>query len=752
MAAINPISSTAARIARTEAYAEQVRRRFAACVGEILSLHKTLPTLGEGEMYSFDAQSVKMRKEVEVLLRRLHSSATLAIQKGISAEWEEANKACDSLLSSIFGKKVLSAPEFSAWTQRNKSAMQAFIERSDNGLNLSDKVWKNVRRLRDEMEVAITISVGEGESAATMSRRVRAYLNDPDLMFRRFQYKDPNTGEWKRKWKKRVRDEATGKTSWIDCDRDTYKTGKGVYKSSAKNAMRLARTETNIAYRRADHERWQQMDFVLGQRVSLSKSHPKPDICDTLKGDYPKELILDGWHPQCFCVVTPILASEEEMMKEAEAMQKGEYYKPLGKQVTEYPQEFKKWVTEHSEQIADARSRGTEPYFIKNNSVVIDGILKSGKSHSVTSPFESNRKDAAAALGVKAGVPMTFEEANKLRGNPHYADGKQYRVNCQTCVVANEMRRRGLDIEALGNTKGSELEKLSFHTEMAWIDRNGNMPASNLVGARRIKRFNLRGEECYTYEKTCSTRKDLVKQLEKELSEEGRYHIKWVWEKGNCGHIITAERIGGKVRYYDPQNGKIISNFVSYIGGISLRRGINWLRVDNLRVNIGVAKKVLSKPTAAKAGKAASGGTSAKPKHIYSQDECNFVLPNGGRVITPRKRFEKANSEKNQNAIFAKELRMANRFASNGHIIEFAEDDKGSYDVLFDGIKADFKSTSSPVNIVKYAKHAIFEQGAELVLFEFTEWNSKFIEEIVRLKRLGIHGKYLHPNQSIYTF
>lgn len=185
MAAIDPISSTAARIARTEAYAEQVRRRFAACVGEILSLHKTLPTLGEGEMYSFDAQSVKMRKEVEVLLRRLHSSATLAIQKGISAEWEEANKACDSLLSSIFGKKVLSAPEFSAWMQRNKSAMQAFIERSDNGLNLSDKVWKNVRRLRDEMEVAITISVGEGESASTMSRRVRAYLNDPDLIDRK---------------------------------------------------------------------------------------------------------------------------------------------------------------------------------------------------------------------------------------------------------------------------------------------------------------------------------------------------------------------------------------------------------------------------------------------------------------------------------------------------------------------------------------------------------------------------------------
>lgn len=403
MAAIIPLSSTAARIARTEAYAEQVRRRFAACVSEILSLHKTLPVLSEGEMYSFDAQSVKIRKEVEVLLRRLHASAMLAIQKGIKEEWDEANKACDSLLSSIFGKKVLSDPVFSAWTQRNNSAMQAFIERSDNGLNLSDRVWQNVRRLRDEMEVAITISIGEGESAASMSRRVRTYLNDPDLMFRRFRYKDAETGEWKRKWKKRVRDEGTGKTHWIDCDRDTYKTGTGIYKSSAKNAMRLARTEANIAYRRADHERWQQMDFVLGQRINLSKNHPAPDICDTLKGDYPKDFLFDGWHPQCFCFVTPILASEEEMIKEAEALQSGEYYEPKGKKITSYPQNFENWVTEHSEQIAVSRKRGTEPYFIRNNAQAIDNIINPPAEKKLT-PLEIAEQRHNARTPEKAAV------------------------------------------------------------------------------------------------------------------------------------------------------------------------------------------------------------------------------------------------------------------------------------------------------------------------------------------------------------
>ena len=378
----NPKKETLARIQRTEAYAEKVRLMFAQTVNDILALNKTMPTLDEGVMYSFDRESLKKQKEVERLLRRLHSSATMAIQQGIKLEWEQANVECDKLIESAFGKKVLSNPKFSAWTNRNEAARDAFISRTEKGMNLSDRIWKPVRQLRDEMEVAMTISIGEGESASSMSRKVRSYLNDPDLMFRRFRYKD-DAGEWQRKWKKRIKDEETGKYRWIDYDRDDYKTGAGVYKSSAKNAMRVTRTETNIAYRRADNARWQDMDFVLGQRVQLSKSHPREDICDKLQGDYPKDFIFDGWHPQCFCFCTPILISEDEMAKVTEAALRGEKYEPQGKPITDYPDSFKDWVTEHSEAIAKARQRGTEPYFITNNAQVIDNILNpeaAGKS------------------------------------------------------------------------------------------------------------------------------------------------------------------------------------------------------------------------------------------------------------------------------------------------------------------------------------------------------------------------------------
>lgn len=385
----DPKAATLARIARTEAYAEKVRLMFAKTVNDILALNKTMPSLDEGVMFSFDGESAKKQKEVEVLLRRLHSAVTMAIQQGVKLEWDTANQECDKLVQSVFGKKVLESPEFSAWMGRNTAARDAFLSRSEHGLNLSDRVWKSVRQLRDEMEVAMTVSIGEGESSSSMSRKVRQYLNNPDDMFRRFRYKkgekdiiDPETGEitgkeivWGKKWKKRIKDEVTGKYKWIDYDRDSYKTGAGVYKSSARNAMRVARTETNIAYRRADNARWQDMDFVLGQRVQLSKNHPKKDICDKLQGDYPKDFVFDGWHPQCFCFATPILMDEDEMAKVTEAFLKGEKYTPRGKQITDYPAAFKDWVREHSEDIAAARQRGTEPYFIRNNAQAIDEII-----------------------------------------------------------------------------------------------------------------------------------------------------------------------------------------------------------------------------------------------------------------------------------------------------------------------------------------------------------------------------------------
>ena len=128
-----------------------------------------------------------------------------------------------------------------------------------------------------------------------------------------------------------------------------------------------------MAYRRADHERWQQMDFVLGIKIELSNQHPVTDICDFVQGDYPKDFVFDGWHPQCFCYATPILISEDEMAKVSEAFARGETYIPKGKPVTDTPKGFKKWVKDHKEQIQSAKNL---PYWVRNNKAVVTKIWK----------------------------------------------------------------------------------------------------------------------------------------------------------------------------------------------------------------------------------------------------------------------------------------------------------------------------------------------------------------------------------------
>jgi hypothetical protein len=492
----DPKKNTLARIRRTEAYAERVRTLFAATVNEILALNKSLPTLEDGEMFSFDTVGIKKQHEVERLLRQLHSVATMAIQSGVKLEWAQANAECDKLVQSCFGKKALETPEFSAWTQRNEAAMAAFIARSENGLNLSQRVWKSCRQLRDEMEVAITVAVGDGTSAATMSRSVRKYLNDPDLMFRRFRYKDPETGEWKRKWKKRVIGE-DGKVHFIDYDKDSYQdewTGPGYYKSSAQNAMRVARTETNIAYRRADNTRWQQMDFVLGQRVQLSRNHPKKDICDKLAGDYPPDFVFDGWHPQCFCFVTPILMDEEEIQKMNEAMLEGKEYKPRGKRITQYPENFKEWVRDNEDKILASHDIGTDPYFVRNNFNAVQDILNPKEK---LTPLEiAEQRHANRTPEQEEAIRMKWQERQeRIAAEKKAAEAERIRIERIKKTAQNVLKTAttrfadfGLDTVALeaavqsGDTAIINAETRVLAQVMAKKQQQIKKTASNVIG------------------------------------------------------------------------------------------------------------------------------------------------------------------------------------------------------------------------------------------------------------------------------
>lgn len=144
----------------------------------------------------------------------------------------------------------------------------------------------------------------------------------------------------------------------------------------------------------------------------MSRSHPKKDICDKLAGDYPKDFVFDSWHPQCFCYVTPITIDEDvydKLMDEDDWREAVRQYAEKH-QITDYPDNFTSWVNDNADKINAARARGTEPYFIRNNAGVIDGILNpDAKSAQPTTALPQNAHDLIDHLKTHGNLDDAFD-------------------------------------------------------------------------------------------------------------------------------------------------------------------------------------------------------------------------------------------------------------------------------------------------------------------------------------------------------
>lgn len=498
--------------------------------------------------FSF-ADYPKTKDAVKKLQNQYVEDMQAVIYRGTSTEWKNSNLMQDLLAEGIIKKRwaQVHGQRFRHYFQDNSDALKAFQERREKGMKLSKRLWNQSEEYLQGLETAVSVGIRKGMSAITLSKKVSQYLWDfPSLQ-----------KDYKQKYAKA--------TTIQDCE----------YKS-----IRLARTEINIAYRQAEQLRWQQMDFVVGYEVKLSHKHKTADydICNELAGKYPKDFKFCGWHPNCCCFVIPILKTEDEFWSDED--------KPSANEVKDVPKAFKEWVIDNEGRIIRADERGTQSYFIRDNRELVDNILKESKAKKHVLPsgidernrndWESNLKVVEKKLGIKQGNAMTFEEANEMKGNPHYKEHYSYRVNCQSCVVANELRRRGFDVQAQPNLKKGDIpEKLSMMTNWAWKDLEGKMPPKKKAGGWYLDGLKVKYK----------TMKQATNEMLEITKDVGRYHIDFGWKRGRSGHIITLERLeNGKIRIYDPQTGKII-NWKDYAKDISNRYGINILRVDNLLIN-----------------------------------------------------------------------------------------------------------------------------------------------------------------------
>lgn len=286
-----------------------------------------------GKLSSFKKQ------EIEKTLQRFNDDLEALFKEQIAKSINQSNACTDDFIKNYLKGMDMTSEQVETMLMTNSGATQAFINRKIQGLGLSDRVWRLTKQTQESINVLLESGVVNGRSAPEMATDLKKYLKEPNRRFRR------------------IRDE-NGKLQ-LSKPAKKYHPGQGVYRSSYKNALRMSRTEVNMAYRDNDFMRRQDIPFIVGQRISLSASHPEPDICDQLVGLYAKEYKFIGNHPQCLCISTSVVLPRSVMKKYLAGEPIPAKYKVKG-----MPKRGLDFLNDNAQQI---KGWSNTPYFIRDN-------------------------------------------------------------------------------------------------------------------------------------------------------------------------------------------------------------------------------------------------------------------------------------------------------------------------------------------------------------------------------------------------
>lgn len=353
------------------AYNRRLGMLYSGYVKKLLALGYSEDVLENDALFNFDNFPVLKARLNEIFNDYFQNSMLCyksGITSGVSLAYSHDNDALGQF--SVLTDKALETAR--------KTAAATFIANrlnAKNGLNLAQSVWNYCQQTKSEFEMAMSNVIADGlekgTSAEEVGRRIRQYLNNPDMMYRRYhtvkvlkngQKKDIVT--WRRK---RIID---GRVRFVE--EPLEHVGQGVYRSARKNALRVARTEINAAYHKARNGRWANEPFVIGQHIHISPQHDPDedaDICDELEGYYPKDFDWDGWHPQCMCTSDPVMISGEERKQFYKRMLNGEdmsgYVSPNS--IKDVPDQYKRYIEANGDKIVDAFKRGKLAWHLANN-------------------------------------------------------------------------------------------------------------------------------------------------------------------------------------------------------------------------------------------------------------------------------------------------------------------------------------------------------------------------------------------------
>ena len=179
----------------------------------------------------------------------------------------------------------------SMWGKINYNAMEFLMRYQFTDEMLSSKIWNITYGATRALKQAINTAVLEGWSSSRLANLIKGFLNEPNRLYRRV-----------RKDGQLVLSKAA----------KGYTPGQGIYRSSYKNAMRLARTEINRAYTEGTLRYGATKPWIDGYIWRIGSGNPCP-ICSDESGQFFLKAEASGIpaHPHCMCYWEMHIAEEK---------------------------------------------------------------------------------------------------------------------------------------------------------------------------------------------------------------------------------------------------------------------------------------------------------------------------------------------------------------------------------------------------------------------------------------------------------
>lgn len=472
--------------------------------------------------------------------------------------------------------------------------------KTKNGLNLAQIIWNYCQQTKSEFEMAMSNTIADGikkgSSAEEVGKSIRKYLNDPDMMYRRYHTikvqkngKKKDVVTWRRR---RIID---GKVRFIE--EPLEKVGMGIYRSARKNALRVARTEINAAYHKARNERWQNEPFVIGQYIHVSPQHNIDDICNDLEGRYPKDYVWISWHSQCICTSDPITIQGDEKKEFYKRLMAGEdmsnYVSPFA--VLTMPEKYNQYIKDNSEAIVKAGMRGKLAWHLQDNTKYWAHLLSPSDRKKLGLKAVSSRELILAKAKERHAL-RTKEQIDKIqsRWDKHrrdYYNGLVHNLlgsKSVTDIKSQDLFERYYAIRYAIKDKKSASEiaslfdrfKRGYQTKLAWTDRKvamnvmkvasnyGETDVSSVLSALKSANYTLARKEAKTLANAISAIKKDELSLSALIPDVNKWHKQFTsQELHGVYDAVEAKLAQWQSLTLEKQASKLQFEAVDFLGG-----------------------------------------------------------------------------------------------------------------------------------------------------------------------------------------